>query len=102
MPNIRGQWLGPHPKSGVDGIWFERTEDPPGTIVGVAKSSLPALRGGSTATQRVNLRTDAETVLRALLGSGISVRVAVTTSGAVTIANLATGAAGATLPDPTL
>lgn len=44
MPQIRACHLR-HPVTGEDGLWIERTQDKPGTLVGRAKSAFPAVAG---------------------------------------------------------
>lgn len=67
MVALRGQWLGPHPVTGVDGVWFQMLD---GSIVGMSKPEMQALPTGtgSAAQRRATFISNLQAALAAQVG----------------------------------
>lgn len=93
MVALRGQYVGPNPVTGVNGIWFQRTGDPPGTYVGMSKADLrPTQTGGtistgsgSAAQRRATYITNATAALQAQLGPGSTVAIILPADGTLDV-----------------
>lgn len=87
MVALRGQWLGPNPSTGVDGVWFERASDPPNTYVGMSKPDIQALPtgSGSAAARRATFITNLNAALQTQLGSRYTITVNVAASAPFTL-----------------
>lgn len=92
MVALRGGWVGlcpGGPNAGVNGIWFQRTGDPPDTYVGMSKADLrPTANGGTIATgtgsaaqRRATYITNATAALQAQLGSAYVITVMLPADG---------------------
>jgi hypothetical protein len=71
---LRGQWLGPHPVTGVDGVWFQKQD---GSVVGMSKPDMQALPTGSgnAAQRRATFITNLQNALNAQLGPGFTLTI---------------------------
>jgi len=94
MVALRGQVIGPHPVTGVNGIWFQRTADPSDTWVGMSKAELQALPtgGGSAAQRRATYIANATTALQNVLGPGYTISIDVP-AGQFDVNNITTDSA---------
>lgn len=79
MVALRGQWLGPHPVTGVVGVWFQLLN---GSIVGMSKTDMQALPtgSGSVAQRRATFSTNLQNALQAQVGPSFVLKLDISAS----------------------
>ena len=93
MVALRGQYVGPNPVTGVNGIWWQKLN---GSIVGMSKADLrPTANGGTIATgtgsaaqRKATYLTNATAALQAQLGPGFVLTITMPTDGTLDIDNV--------------